>query len=464
MSEAEELSEARARRLTERDRELIGVLATARYLSTEQLVSVAFPGRVKSVWATRLGKLAECGAGKQAYLRKHWYLTDEGRKVVVWGLTESGYGVAREVMGPLAKTPLQDVGRQFLQHSVELNQVLVTLLLAQVQRDWEEARARGEKAPAVWAKAVQKRFRWRHGDSLALPFDGAGENGEPRRLVPDAVLEIPGLKRRAFLEMEMGTNSIRNAHKTTSTVSKLDRYREFVDGRGGMQAPSAKCFQDGWEARLVFLVRSDKRCENVQRAIEDWKREKFCSAKSFQPEVATVDEFRGRAFQRIFDLELPSGLGVFRPPEPSVSKSSGAPKSPSEGAQPQSLFEAIRRENLSLKSRVTQLEAEARELRELRARWMAKESGSLVMSLQDFDAFASFYNDAMGTMKSERERLHSLREQQKKKLFGGVEIEPELPEPESARPIHSLLEQLHAQRSRKARAEQQRQSPKRSGT
>lgn len=45
MSEAEELSEAMERRLTERDRELMGVVATARYLSTGAAGVSGFPGK-----------------------------------------------------------------------------------------------------------------------------------------------------------------------------------------------------------------------------------------------------------------------------------------------------------------------------------------------------------------------------------------------------------------------------------
>src|SRR5260370_31223239 len=74
------LGSARGPRLTTRDRQLLGVLATARYLSSEQIHRLFFPGRTEAAWRGRLFLLG--GLGKQrkplAYVRRLRFRSFEG--------------------------------------------------------------------------------------------------------------------------------------------------------------------------------------------------------------------------------------------------------------------------------------------------------------------------------------------------------------------------------------------------
>lgn len=90
-------------------------------------------------------------------------------------------------------------------------------------------------------------------------------------LKPDAILEIPGQKRRLFLEAETGTQSIVTSHpeRTGAITAKLQRYLQYVcvrsDDLDGTWYTNA--FRDGFAPRLVFLVHSADRRERVSQAV-----------------------------------------------------------------------------------------------------------------------------------------------------------------------------------------------------
>src|SRR5688572_561348 len=87
-------------RLTDRDKQLMGLLATARYLSTAQIGRLLFPGRSERNLRKRLSALA--GEGKGAFtqpsLRRLAFRTYEGATVSVWALTAIGYLQAEDVL------------------------------------------------------------------------------------------------------------------------------------------------------------------------------------------------------------------------------------------------------------------------------------------------------------------------------------------------------------------------------
>ncbi len=170
------------RRLTERDRDLAGFLGITRYLSREQIERLMFPGRVKSRSSIRLGQLTKAVGGQPAILKELGYATNEGWRNV-FGLTGYGYIVAQERLGKeLLKVPRHDVSPQFLSHSVLLSEFFLGL----VPQDG--------KHPAK----IPTHFRWIPGEYLDLPFsEYMPENRkEKRRLQPDAVLEVPTLRKR----------------------------------------------------------------------------------------------------------------------------------------------------------------------------------------------------------------------------------------------------------------------------
>ncbi len=252
-------------RLTNRDRQLLGVLATGRYLSSEQIHRLFFPGRTEAACRGRLFLLG--GLGKQrkplAYVRRLRFRSFEGQWFSVWTPTLQGYCIAQGVLGTEVKVPAYDVSANFLEHSIRLNDLLVSLLQPSDKRIATIARAR---------------FRWVASDSARLPWqDYDQRSGSVKRVIqPDAILEIPTLRRRFFLECEMGTHSIVSANpdKHGATSNKLDRYncllRTYVDVEC-KRSYYDENFPDRWPAELLFLVHSAVRRDHVTEAIEKAK-------------------------------------------------------------------------------------------------------------------------------------------------------------------------------------------------
>src|SRR5919204_1748119 len=112
-------------RLTDRDRTLIGFLALARYLTSKQIARLVFPGLADSTVSARLNALAE-ESDPYSPLRRLQFRTYEGKIVIVWALTKVGYRIAEKLVGEV-KVPRQDVGADFLEHSVTCSQLFVYL-------------------------------------------------------------------------------------------------------------------------------------------------------------------------------------------------------------------------------------------------------------------------------------------------------------------------------------------------
>src|SRR5438309_859877 len=103
----------RGAELTDRDKQLVGYLATARFLSSEQIQRLVYPGRLMKVCRRRLLRLA--GLWKTSsrarapanspnenfvppFLRRREFRALTGEFLEVWGLTEPGYWLAQEVL------------------------------------------------------------------------------------------------------------------------------------------------------------------------------------------------------------------------------------------------------------------------------------------------------------------------------------------------------------------------------
>src|SRR5262245_12214907 len=109
---------------TDRDRQLIGVLAIARYLSAEQLCRLFYAGRNSHNMRKRLLRLA--GAGElpfqPPFLRRLFYRTYEGKRPEIWTLTNAGYALATSLLGTVIKVPKHDVSSAFREHTIVLNE------------------------------------------------------------------------------------------------------------------------------------------------------------------------------------------------------------------------------------------------------------------------------------------------------------------------------------------------------
>ncbi len=90
---------------------------------------------------------------------------------------------------------------------------------------------------------------------------------------PDAILEIPGRRRRLFLEAESGAHSIATADPVRQgpVLRKLERYKLLFTGRvsggSGRETNYTRSFPDGFAPELVFLVHSDPRKARVEAAV-----------------------------------------------------------------------------------------------------------------------------------------------------------------------------------------------------
>jgi len=252
-------------RITERDRLLIGFLATARYLTSQQIARLVFPGRADSTVSERLNLLAQA-SDPRACLRRLQYRTYEGKIVVVWALTKIGYHLAEGVLGCEVRVPRQDIGADFLEHSTNCSQLFV--FLAQKQSRTEPAE-------------LPTRFRWLASEGQGYSYgeyDIAHGQRRNRLLQPDAVLEVPPARRRFFIETEMGTHPIAsgNEERAGATLAKADRYEKFIRGFAGLSGQKTfydDSFPEPMHPEVLFVVTSEKRRDNVNEALAGWRTE-----------------------------------------------------------------------------------------------------------------------------------------------------------------------------------------------
>jgi hypothetical protein len=250
--------------VTERDRVLLAYVGIARYASADHVHRLFFAGASKKQTYRRLAKLCKLGPnpGDGACLRRLQYRRAEGTAVPVWALTPFGRSIAGRAVGYLRPPAAHDIGHRFLEHTLLLNDVLVSLVLA--------LRA------SHTAPLGDLPFRWLSEDDGVLQFETTDRKTRTRRtcvLKPDAIVEVPAQERRLFIEAETGTQSIVTAHpdRTGAVIAKLQRYWDFFAGRDGHETttyerafPNDKLFP-----RLVFVVHSDQRAARVERAVKN---------------------------------------------------------------------------------------------------------------------------------------------------------------------------------------------------
>jgi hypothetical protein len=216
--------------------------------------------------------------------------------VDLWAVTLAGYALAVQQLGAERKLTREDVGPAFLEHSMTLTDLFVGLAAPYV---------------AGGARAAELPFWWDPIDSKQLPWEEYDSNAEKlraRRIVPDAVLEIPGVRRRYFVECEMGTHSIAAAsdEKAGATLAKTERYDEFFSG--GFYAQS---FPDEWPAEVLYLVRTDSRKASVNAALEKWARGRTGIAVRARASTLANAEAELRP---LLPAAVPRATPVVRPP------------------------------------------------------------------------------------------------------------------------------------------------------
>jgi len=295
----DEVTEPGARRagavkLTDRDKDMLGLLVLARYMTMQQVRRLYFEGRHVSLAYRRLQRLTRAEGGPP-FLRRRFFRTYDGNRVAVWAPTPHGLAAAALRIAGLPELPRHDVGANFLEHTIQLNELLVAL--------WRTADGRP-------ARPAQVSFRWTPSDAVRLMFneyvqasrDVPHGHSQLRVIQPDAMLELPAQRRRYFLECEMGGHTITPgpSRPPGATLSKVERYLEFVagfaDSHRGQTFYLAQ-YPDAFAAEVLFLVRSAGRAGSINSALASWRvatgeRRGAFRAVTFDEAAA---ELRGRA-------------------------------------------------------------------------------------------------------------------------------------------------------------------------
>lgn len=283
-----EAMQAHATKLTDRDRDILGLLAITRYLTVQQIHRLAFAGGHISAAYRRLLKLSR-GDGQAPFVRQRFFRTYDGNRVAVWAPTPRGVMAASARAGGLPELPRHDVGAQFLEHAIQLNELFVAL--------WQTETGR-------CARVAHPSFRWIPSDCVRLTW-GEYEMMNGRRqlriIQPDAVLELPVQRRRYFLECEMGGHTISPGPSKPpgATLSKAERYQTYLCGYADLASGRAHYdarYPDRFQPEVLFLVRSTGRAESINAALAAWKKRtperRYAVMRAITFEVA-AGELRG---------------------------------------------------------------------------------------------------------------------------------------------------------------------------
>jgi len=305
---------AGAAKLTERDKDMLGLLGVARYMTAPQVHRLCFEGRHQSLAYRRLLRLSRSEDGP-AFVQQRFFRKYDGSRVAVWAPTPHGLAAASVRNGGLPELPRHDVGAQFLEHLVQLNELFVAL--------WRTGDAR-------CARVAHQSFCWVPSDCVRLTFDEYQIRGQHlaargrhqlRVIQPDAVLEVPIQRRRYFLECEMGGHTISpGPSKPGATLSKTERYNEYLSGLADSnkgQTYYAAQYPDAFAAEVLFLVRSPGRASTINAALAHWRDD--CRGLAMRFAVIRALTFDEAAFELRLLVGLPGRAGpspTGKPPPP----------------------------------------------------------------------------------------------------------------------------------------------------
>jgi len=275
--------------IQDRDRQLLTALAMCRCLSTEQVRRLCFSGRTETPAHKRLRQLA--GIGKYGFpeplVQRTAHQTYSGDLVTVWTPTTLGYVVAGNMVESITRPPRgADIRPQLIEHALLLNELFVGLAEAPLKkalgtRASEIPRRRHRSAAdGLYLNVQALPFKWIASDSVRLPWKEYRDGDSTDRIIhPDAVLELPGLRRRLFLEAETGSHTIvpRGYHKPGSTLNKAERYELFLCEFADLDLKItfyAQRYSDGFTPEVLFLVSNPGRAESVNRALTEWSAQR----------------------------------------------------------------------------------------------------------------------------------------------------------------------------------------------
>ena len=252
-------------RLTSRDRQLLAVMVSARYLSTGQVARLVFFGRDESAARRRLAILsgARGRAMRAPYVIRSTYRGYRGELVCVWAPADRAYLVAHDVLGETRLPPTTpEVGAEYLDHVIATNDLLVGAL---------------QPEPGAVATAAGLGFRWIPTDTLRLTFEHFDlKEGRPRARViaPDAAVEFPHARERWFVEYESGAQLLSDPENEGSTISKLHRYERYLYGLADVPKGLTwyrKEYSDGLSPELLFVTATPARRDAINAVIASWR-------------------------------------------------------------------------------------------------------------------------------------------------------------------------------------------------
>lgn len=270
--------------LTKRDRDVLGFLAIARRLTVEQIIALAFPGRHVTIAYRRLALLSTARPNGGGYVRQEHFFGGTGAraKIAAWSVTNDGYSAVAPMLPFLRAYASAPAAAATLQHDLWLNGLFVAMATAH--------------GTPVSPKDLP--FRWLCDTDKPITFQTLDGDAEPKTnlLRPDAIIELPLARRRIFVEAERGTHTIAPTSTTNTggTTVKARRYSRFVAapvGPGGETTAYGKCFPDGHQPELLFLVHSEWRRIHVRDALRA-DRAKDANPPDFLVHVMTFDEAR----------------------------------------------------------------------------------------------------------------------------------------------------------------------------
>ena len=152
------------RRLGEKDRELISLLAVCRYLTVGQIVRLGRWATTVKAMQYRLRGLSGEGTTYKVrpfnppMLRQQAFRAFDGEPQQLWALTTAGYSVAGAELGRALRVPRTDVGAGFAEHFVLLTDLFVDLI-----RPYLQAGLALCDLPFHWDVMEQVELPWREG-------------------------------------------------------------------------------------------------------------------------------------------------------------------------------------------------------------------------------------------------------------------------------------------------------------
>lgn len=285
--------------VTERDRHLCGVISEVKWIGVEG-VKRLLPGRAEPEIRSALARLMR---GPRELLRSERVFGRRGPETL-YSLTEAGLVEAAELLDREVEPAPREFNQTLLEHHSGLVELYLGLLTHSLPAAMERKRLRPDLSPNIrkhllsdlFARAAHPTWRWTMSASARLEWKAYVSAASPRQdkyILPDATVEFPKVKVRAFVEYETGENPlVAHGQKPNATLNKLQRYAQYLGWKDPMKATSwyGERFPDGFHPYLLFVERSARRVETTKEVVKAWESKEWHGRPPLRVRVHTVDE------------------------------------------------------------------------------------------------------------------------------------------------------------------------------